>query len=183
MRRVIREIEIPNEVSVSVDGKTVTVTGPRGTLTRTFNNEGIDISVDDGKVIVRAVNLRRRSLANAGTVAAHITNMVKGVQSEWVYKLKVVYAHFPMKITVKGNVVEIVNFLGAKTPRHAKILPGVSVEVKGKEIIVSSIDKEAAGQTAANLEQATRKSPEFDPRKFQDGIYIVSKAEWGEQHA
>ncbi len=180
MRRVVREIEIPEGVTVEVSGRTVTVKGPLGTLSRTFNNEGIEISVSDGKVIVRALDERRKHLANCGTVAAHIKNMIKGVQKEFVYRLKIVYAHFPIKVAVKGDKLEILNFLGEKVPRYAKILPGVKVEIKGKDtIIVRSIDIEKAGQTAANFEQATRTPRQLDERKFQDGIYIVSKAEWG----
>ena len=181
MQRLVREIEIPEGVSVDVDGMTVTVTGPLGTLRRTFNNPGIAIEKQDGKVIVRALSHKRKAKANAGTVGAHIRNMIKGVQKEWVYKLRVVYSHFPIKVTLKGDVVEIVNFLGAKTPRYARVMPGAKVEIKGQEIIVRSINKEAAGQTAANIELATKLGPDFDPRKFQDGIYIVEKALWGEE--
>ena len=49
------------------------------------------------------------------------------------------------------------------------------MKVKGQEIIVEGIDKEATGQTAANIEQATRIT-KWDRRVFQDGIYIVEKA-------
>jgi large subunit ribosomal protein L6 len=48
------------------------------------------------------------------------------------------------------------------------------VEIRGQEVIVEGIDKEECGQTAANLEQAT-KIKDKDPRVFQDGIYIVEK--------
>jgi len=181
MQRLVREIDIPEGVSVDLDRTTVTLTGPAGTLKRTFNNPGISIEKQGNKVIVRALNHKRKAKANAGTVEAHIRNMLRGVQKEWVYKLRVVYSHFPIKIALKGDVVEILNFLGAKTPRYARVMPGAKVEIKDQEIIVRSIDKDAAGQTAANLELATKLGPEFDPRKFQDGIYIVEKALWGEE--
>ncbi|HIP74171.1 MAG TPA: 50S ribosomal protein L6 [Euryarchaeota archaeon] len=181
MQRLVREIEIPEGVSVDVDGMTVTVTGPLGTLKRSFNNPGVVIEKQDNKIIIRTLDHKRKAKANAGTVEAHIRNMLKGVQKEWVYKLRVVYSHFPIKLALKGDVVEILNFLGAKTPRYAKVMPGAKVEIKGQDIIVRSINKEAAGQTAANLELATKLGPEFDPRKFQDGIYIVEKAVWGEE--
>ena len=181
MQRLVREIEIPEGVSVDVDGMTVTVTGPLGTLKRSFNNPGVVIEKQDNKIIIRTLDHKRKAKANAGTVEAHIRNMLKGVQKEWVYKLRVVYSHFPIKLALKGDVVEILNFLGAKTPRYAKVMPGAKVEIKGQDIIVRSINKEAAGQTAANLELATKLGPEFDPRKFQDGIYIIEKAVWGEE--
>jgi hypothetical protein len=58
--------------------------------------------------------------------------------------------------------------------KNIKILPSVKVEVKKQEVIVSGIDIEAVGQTAANIEQATRITGK-DSRVFQDGIYIVEK--------
>ena len=106
--------------------------------------------------------------------------MIKGVQKPWKYLLRIVYAHFPMKVEVKGDKVIITNLRGAKTPIEVPIVPGTKVEVKGKDVIVTSIDKEAAGIMAGRLEIATKLPPEFDPRKFQDGIYIVEKGVWGE---
>jgi large subunit ribosomal protein L6 len=79
-----------------------------------------------------------------------------------------------MNISVKGDVVEIVNFLGEKKPRKSKILPGCEVQVKGKDIIVKGVNKEAVGQTAGNLERTVR-TTNRDRRRFQDGIYIVKK--------
>ncbi len=115
-------------------------------------------------------------MAIARTFKAHIANMLKGVTEGFTYKLKVVYSHFPMTIKVQGDEVVIENFLGEKNPRRARILPGVNVKVMGgQEIIVEGIDKEAVGQTAANIEQATRIT-KWDRRVFQDGVYIVEKA-------
>ena len=72
--------------------------------------------------------------------------------------------------------MEINNFVGEKKARTAKILPGTTVTVKGKEVTVKSHDKEAAGQTAGNLERASRVKGK-DIRIYQDGIFIVEKAE------
>ncbi|MEB3846499.1 MAG: 50S ribosomal protein L6, partial [Desulfurococcales archaeon] len=68
----------------------------------------------------------------------------------------------------------ISNFLGEKAPRIAKILPGAKVTVKGSDVIVEGIDIEVVGQTAANIEMAT-KITDRDRRKFMDGIYIYEK--------
>jgi large subunit ribosomal protein L6 len=80
-----------------------------------------------------------------------------------------------MKVSVKSDVVVIDNFLGEKHPRNARVMPGVTVKVSGEQVVVSGTNKEFVGQTAANIEQATKVSGR-DTRVFQDGIYIVEKA-------
>jgi len=172
---VKEEVEIPEGVSVEINGNLVKVKGPKGELERVFDYPGIKIFEEDGKLVVYKEFPRRKDIAIARTYKAHLNNMIKGVTEGFTYKLKVVYSHFPMTVKVQGDTVLIENFLGEKAPRKAKILPGVTVKVMGSEIIVESIDKEKAGQTAANIEQATRVKGR-DRRVFQDGIYIVDKA-------
>ncbi|MCD6158709.1 MAG: 50S ribosomal protein L6 [Euryarchaeota archaeon] len=169
-------IPIPEGVKVEIMDKKVKVSGPLGTIEKELYHPKVRIKIEDNNVVVDSILPRRRDAAMTGTIAAHIRNMIKGVTKGYTYRLRIVYAHFPMKVTVKGDTVVIENFLGERAPRHAKILPGVKVEVKGEEVIVSGIDKEKVGQTAANIELATRVRG-FDIRKFQDGIYIVSKGE------
>ena len=99
----------------------------------------------------------------------------KGVTRGFTYEMKVVYSHFPIKATVKGSEFVIENFLGEKFPRRATILIGTKVEIQGDRVVLTGPDIEAVSQTAANIEQAT-KIKGFDPRVFQDGIYITKKA-------
>ena len=75
-----------------------------------------------------------------------------------------------------GDRLEIVNFIGEKYPRYARILPGTTVKVGSDEVTVTGIDKEIVGSTAANIERATRIRDRV-PRVFQDGIYIISRSE------
>ena len=172
---VKEEVEIPEGVEVTVEGNTVKVKGPKGELERELKYPGVQIFTEDGKVVVFKEFPRKRDIAIARTFKAHIANMIKGVTEGFTYKLKVVYSHFPMTVKVQGDEVVIENFLGEKNPRKAKILPGVTVKVMGSDVIVEGIDKEKVGQTAANIEQATRIT-KWDRRVFQDGIYIVEKA-------
>jgi len=88
--------------------------------------------------------------------------------------MKVVYAHFPINVSVEGKLVVIKNFAGEKTPRHAHIFGDVKVDVKGQDIVLKGLDREEVGQTAANIETAT-KIRRKDIRVFQDGVYITSK--------
>ncbi|WP_457751119.1 50S ribosomal protein L6 [Thermococcus sp.] len=172
---VREEVEIPEGVEVTVEKDVVKVKGPKGEVERELKYPGVQIFTEDGKVVVFKEFPRKRDIAIARTFKAHIANMIKGVTEGFTYKLKVVYSHFPMTVKVQGDEVVIENFLGEKNPRRAKILPGVTVKVMGSEVIVEGIDKEKVGQTAANIEQATRIT-KWDRRVFQDGIYIVEKA-------
>ena len=88
--------------------------------------------------------------------------------------MKMVYSHFPIQLRVDGDRLVIGNFLGEKKDRTAWIQSGVDVSLNGDEVIVTGINKESVGQTAANIEQATRIKAR-DPRVFQDGIYVVGK--------
>lgn len=88
--------------------------------------------------------------------------------------MKVVYVYFPVSIKVEGDKVVISNFCGERKPRIAKIVGDTKVEVKEDDIIVSGINVEEVGQTAANIEQATKVKGK-DPRVFLDGIYVYEK--------
>ncbi len=102
--------------------------------------------------------------------------MITGVTKGFTYKLKIVYAHFPMNVKVdetKRNVI-IENFMGERSPRIIKIDGNVDVKVSGDEIIIKGIDLGEVSQTAANIENAT-KIKKKDQRVFLDGIYVYIK--------
>ncbi|MCC6012984.1 MAG: 50S ribosomal protein L6 [Candidatus Verstraetearchaeota archaeon] len=175
MHRIYEEsVEIPNDIKVSLNGSIVTLSGPKGTLTKDFSHTGVEIEYKEGKIFVRKKGKGRRPKAMVGTVSAHIRNMIKGVKEGHVYKMKIIYAHFPISVKVIGNEVHIENFMGERAKRIAKIIGDTKVSVHGDEIIIEGIDKEAVGQTAANIHLATH-IKDRDPRVFQDGIYIVEK--------
>ena len=178
-------IPVPAGVSVEIEDGKVRVSGPKGVLERSLRFPGVKIekrAVESGsaaegsgvEIVVESDSARRKKKAIVGTFAAHIRNMILGVTEGFYYKLRILHSHFPIQVSVTRDSVLISNFLGEKKSRVAKILEGVSVEVKGKEIIVRGINKEAVGQTAANIERCTR-IKRRDPRVFQDGIYIVEK--------
>ncbi len=174
-----RVVEIPEGVEVEIEGNRVRVSGPKGELERVFPlPKGIIVKKEDNKVIVEAYFARARQRAMVGTLAAHIRNMIVGVTKGYKYKLKIIYSHFPVNLKIDNdrNVLVISNFLGERAPRIAKILPGVSVRIdkKNNDVIVEGIDIEKVGQTAANIELAT-KIKDKDRRKFMDGIYIYEK--------
>ena len=117
---------------------------------------------------------RKKILAICGTYAAHLQNMCTGVTKGYQYRMKVVYAHFPIQLKIAGDRIEVGNFLGEKRSRFARIEKDVKVALGADEVTITGIDKESVGKTAANIEHATR-IRERDPRVFQDGVYTVER--------
>ena len=173
-KEIKKTIEIPEGVTVTMQGKLLSITGPKGKIERDFWYPGIKIEVAGSEIIVDSTVLKKTQKAMVGTFASHITNMMKGVTEGFEYRMKVVYSHFPMQLKVEGDKLMIGNFLGEKKARSAKILGDTKVKASGDEVIVTGYNKEDVGQTAANIEQTTR-IKRFDPRVFQDGIYTVEK--------
>ncbi|MEM0361676.1 MAG: 50S ribosomal protein L6 [Sulfolobales archaeon] len=168
-------VSIPEGVEVSCEGMKVRVKGPKGELVRDFSSfRDVRISVSGGKLVVYAFFPNRRVKALTYTIASHIKNMIDGVTRGYRYKLKVVFAHFPVTVRVEGKKVIIENFLGERSPRVAKIIGDVKVSVKGDDVIVEGINLEDVAQTAANIERAT-KIRELDRRVFVDGIFIYER--------
>ena len=171
---LMREIEIPGGVTVSVNENEFAIKGNGKESVRTFDLGKVKAEVKDGKIILAAKGATRRESKMIGTTWAHLKNMIKGISEDFVYQLEVCSVHFPMNVKADGDKVVIKSFLGETTERIAKILPNVKVDIKGTAITVNSSDIEAAGQTAANLEKATRLTGR-DRRIFQDGIFITKK--------
>ena len=171
-----RTVSIPDQVSVQVEGRTVKVKGPLGSLQEDLSHLPVSIDVDDNKVRLETSWPRKREIGMLGTAAAHVRNMLKGVTQGYRYELRTVYAHFPVTVKVdeKAKVLKIENFTGEKTPRYAKIVEGVKVDVKGEDISVEGIDLKSVSQTAANIQDST-KIRKKDLRVFLDGIYVSGK--------
>jgi len=174
MKEFKETIPIPEGVNIEIKKSFVKVSGPKGELQRELEFPGIGIKKKDKEIVVSTEILRRRERAIVGTFASHIRNMMIGVTEGFERKLRIVYSHFPIQVKVMGDVVSIGNFLGERKPRKAKILGNSNVQVSGDEVIVTGVDKQMVSQTAANIEQAT-KIKGFDPRVFQDGIYVVEE--------
>lgn len=157
-------MEIPQGVNVRVDGATVIVKGPQGEVKRAFP-KGTAVKVNGN-----AVEVTTKGKALQGTTEAIIGNMFEGASKGYARNLKLIYAHFPISIEVKGSDVTIKNFLGEKQPRKTVLIGSTKVQAKGQLVTISGPDKEAVGQTLANIRNAMR-IRDKDGRVFQDGIY------------
>ena len=168
------EIDIPEEVTAAMEHLDLTVEGPAGSVTKRLWFPDVDVSVDDGTVVIESDAGDARTEATMGTFESHVENMIHGVTEGWEYRMAVRYSHFPMQVRVEGDEVVIDNFLGERAPRTAPIRGDTEVEVDGEDVVLRGPDKEAVGQTAASIEQLTRVTDK-DTRVFQDGVYITHK--------
>jgi large subunit ribosomal protein L6 len=168
------EVKLPDGVKANLEGYILHIKGPLGAVSKDFSKIPVNLKVEDGKVVISVPSSRRRHKAVLGTARAIISNMVIGVTKGFTYKLKIVYTHFPITVRVKDKTVYIENFYGERHPRTAEIVGDCKVQVQGDDVIVTGINKEHVGQTAANIEQAT-KVKRKDQRVFLDGIYVYEK--------
>ena len=173
-----RTLSIPQGVQLSIDGRKIKAVGPRGTLEEDFSHLPITFAIEGGILHVTSRWARKRETALVGTALAHVRNMVRGVTSGFTYKLKIVYAHFPVTVKVQERErrLTIENFTGEKTPRIAKIVGSAKAKVVGDEIHVQGSNLRDVSQTAANIQSSTI-IKEKDQRVFLDGIYVYEKSE------
>ena len=172
----VKTLDVPDEVEIKVDARIISVTGEKGTLTRDFSAAPIAIELENKKLRIQTNWPRKREAALVGTISSHIQNMITGVTKGYVYKLKIVFSHFPISVKVQGNKVSIENFTGERSPRWARIMGDAEVSVKEDDVIIQGINLEDVSQTAANIELATRIKRK-DPRVFLDGIFVYQKKE------
>merc|ERR1712029_1223804 len=103
-----QSVTVPDDVDVSVKSRVVTVKGARGTLVKSFKHLAVDLSMP----------------------LSHITNLMNGVTKGYKYKMRAVYAHFPINCAISegGTLVEVRNFLGEKYTRRVRMHDGVKCE-------------------------------------------------------
>lgn len=140
-------ISLPSGVEVKVNGDTVVVKGPKGSLTQAVNS-AITVVVDDGTVTVSRRDDERQNRALHGLTRALINNMVIGVSEGYTKELTAVGVGY--RASLKGDTLELL--VGFSHPVNIKTPEGITLEVpEPTKIIVSGIDKQKVGQVAANI--------------------------------
>jgi len=173
-------VKVPEGVKVSTKSRRVTVRGPRGVLRRSFRHLSIDINIPEAQTVkVEKWFGSKKEIAAVRTVCSHIENMIKGVTKGFQYKMRSVYAHFPINcVTSEGNsLIEVRNFLGEKYIRQVRMSKGVTVVNSTKqkdELILQGNSIEAVSRSAALIQQSTTVKNK-DIRKFLDGLYVSEK--------
>ena len=172
-----KRIAIPEKVEIKLEDRKVIVKGPKGELSKDFDNPKFNKAVTiekDGEVVIKTESEERKIKAMVGTIASHVKNMITGVTIGFKYTMKIFYAHFPVSVTVKDNEVHVKNFLGEKGARISKIAGKTEIVVDKENIVLTGNNVEDVSQTAANIEKSCKLSKR-DKRVFQDGIYISGK--------
>ncbi|KAF2750173.1 60s ribosomal protein-like protein l9 [Sporormia fimetaria CBS 119925] len=175
-------LEIPEGVKVAIKTRNVVVEGPRGKLSKSLGHLAVSFTHPKKNLIkIELHHGSRKSVATLRTVRTLINNMILGVTKGYKYKMRYVYAHFPINVNLekKGEQmeVEIRNFIGEKIVRRIMCRPGVDVEVsktQKDELILSGNSVEDVSQSAADIQQICRVRNK-DIRKFLDGLYVSEK--------
>ncbi len=172
-------LEIPKDVKIEITGNNqITIKGPKGgPITKDFSHaRGVQVWVEKKKIHFAANFPRTSTLALVNTMMNIVKGLILGVQTNYKYVCKVCYSHFPCTVRVdeKNRQILVENFLGERAPRRTKYLNNVEVSVKGDDVLLVGPDKEALGQTAANLKRCCKIRLK-DPRVFQDGVYLYKK--------
>ena len=149
-------IPVPSGVDVSINGSTVTVKGPKGTLSRTLIG-GITVRQEENTLLVERPDEARESRSLHGLSRALVNNMVVGVTDGFAKELEIVGVGY--RAEAKGPNALRLN-LGFSHPVDFPGPDGITFEVPVQtRIIVKGIDKELVGQVAANIRSIRKPEP------------------------
>lgn len=167
-------LDIPKGVNAKFDKGILSVQGPLGKVVQDFTKIPVDVKVSGSEVKVLTRGARRKNRSILNTARSLIRNALEGVTKGYQYKLKVIFAHFPVTVKVQGKKILVENFYGERSPRVAEIVGDTRAEVQGEDIVLNGVSLQDIGQTAANLEQATTVRRK-DLRVFLDGVYVYER--------
>ncbi|MCH2416173.1 MAG: 50S ribosomal protein L6 [Acidimicrobiales bacterium] len=173
MSRIGKEpISVPSDVQVSIEGRSVGVTGPKGSLDLDLPGE-INVRQEDGTVLVERPNDDRKNKALHGLTRSLINNMVIGVSEGFKKELEIVGVGY--RAAKSGDGLELQ--LGFSHPVKVKAPDGITFDVpEPTQIIVSGINKEVVGQVAADIRSYRKPEPYKGKGIRYAGEYVARKA-------
>ena len=168
-------IEIPNGVTITVDpnnnGGTITVVGPKGTLTQ-FTLPGISIAQEDGTLTVSRFNDEPKNRAKHGLMRALINNMVEGVTKGFSKKLEINGVGYRVALAGQGLKLN----LGFSHDVNFALPTGITAVVEQNTITVSGISKQQVGQIAAEIRALKKPEPYKGKGIKYEGERIIRKS-------
>jgi len=169
------EIQIPENVKVSLKGSMLHVQGPLGKVYKNFKKIPVLIEINNNKILLKKTGERKKHQAILNTARSLIQTLCIGVVDGFTIKMKIVYSHFPITVSVEGKKVLVKNFQGERAERVSVIKGDTLVVAKGDDVIITGPVLTDVSQTAANI-QLNSKVKNKDHRVFLDGIYKYYKA-------
>lgn len=149
-----RPIPIPKDVEVKIQGDLLSVKGPRGELERRVHPK-ITVKKDDGSISLEAVDDSREARSLHGLFGALVSNMVTGVTSGFEKVLEIVGVGY--RAELKGRTA--VFNLGYSHPVDFDLPDGIDARIEKSRIVLSGIDKELVGLTAARIRSLRAPEP------------------------
>jgi len=173
MSRIGRQpVPVPAGVTAKIDGRDITITGPKGTLTMTVA-EPISISEEDGSLVVTRPDDERDSRARHGLTRTLVSNMVQGVTQGYEKGLEIVGTGY--RVAAKGTDLEFQ--LGFSHPVLVKAPEGISFQVDSPiKFKVMGIDKQQVGEVAANIRKIRKPEPYKGKGVRYEGEVVRRKA-------
>ena len=148
-------VTIPAGVDINIDGQTIAVKGPKGSLSYTAP-ELIEVSQEDGALAVKRVNDSREARAQHGLARTLINNLVVGVTDGFEKKLEIVGTGY--RVAAQGNTLEF--SLGFSHPVRMTAPEGITFNVETPtKLSVVGIDKQLVGEVAANIRKLRKPEP------------------------
>ncbi len=144
-----KPVELPSGVSATINGQTVEVKGPKGTLSFTATDD-VTIAMADGKISIQPRGLSKRARQQWGMSRSMVANLVTGVTSGFKKELEINGVGY--RAAMQGNVLKL--SLGYSHEVNFDVPKGVTVTTpKQTEIVVEGIDPQIVGQVAANIRE------------------------------
>ena len=144
-----KPVELPSGVSATINGQTVEVKGPKGTLSFTATDD-VTIAMADGKISIQPRGLSKRARQQWGMSRSMVANLVTGVTSGFKKELEINGVGY--RAAMQGNVLKL--SLGYSHEVNFDVPKGVTVTTpKQTEIVVEGIDPQLVGQVAANIRE------------------------------
>jgi large subunit ribosomal protein L6 len=172
-KKEIIEVQVPEKVTVDIRGNEIETKGALGTNKRMFNDTLLNVQKKENRIVIVAVKdkvLAKKAMKAEMSFKKELENDMKGVNEYFEKKMRIVFAHFPINIEIKGDRLNINNIIGERVPRISKIVGSTKIEAKGQNVRVYGISLDDVSQTAANIRQIC-KIRNKDSRVFQDGLY------------
>ncbi len=166
-----KPIEIPKDVTVTVNGNSVTVKGPKGELSKEFNND-MNIQMEENQLTVTRPSDSKEHRALHGTTRSLIANMIEGVSKGFEKSLELVGVGYRAQKQGKKLVLNV----GFSHPVEFVSEDGIEIDVPSNtKIVVKGIDKQKVGEFAAKIRAVRPPEPYKGKGIRYEGEYVRRK--------